>query len=76
MKIVVELKSDLMTGSGSGFAGVVDSDIEYELYGLPFIPAKRLKGCLRECAEEIKDSDSKYQAAFDKLFGKPGRERS
>jgi CRISPR-associated protein Csx10 len=76
MKIIVELKSDLMPGSGSGFAGVVDSDIEYEANGLPFIPAKRLKGCLRECAEEIRDSDSDtYQAVFDKLFGKPGMER-
>jgi CRISPR-associated protein Csx10 len=38
--------------------------------------AKRLKGCLRECAEEIRDSDSHtYQIAFEKLFGKPGQER-
>jgi CRISPR-associated protein Csx10 len=76
MNIIVELKSDLMPDSGSGFAGIVDSDIEYEANGLPFIPAKRLKGCLRECAEEIKDSDrDTYQTAFDKLFGKPGMER-
>lgn len=52
-KIKIELMSDLCAGSGYSFAGVIDSDVSYDEYGLPFLPARRLKGCMREAAELV-----------------------
>ena len=49
-KITITLKSDLCTGSGYSFAGIIDQDVCYDKKGLPFIPGKRLKGCIRETA--------------------------
>lgn len=70
-EIVITLKSDLCTGSGYSFAGIVDSDVSYDEDGLPYIPGKRLKGCFREVAETIlyKLYDS---ATITCLFGKAG----
>ncbi len=50
-KLIITLKSDLCAGSGYSYAGIVDSDTSYDEYGLPYIPAKRLKGCIRETVE-------------------------
>lgn len=66
LKIV--LKSDLCVGSGYSYAGVVDSDICYDDCGLPYIPAKRLKGNLREAAELIGLTEDEIRG----LFGKGG----
>ncbi|MDR0221865.1 MAG: hypothetical protein LBI54_10750 [Lachnospiraceae bacterium] len=52
-KICLTLKSDLCPANGEGFSSVIDTDICADEYGLPFIPSRRLKGCLREAAEEI-----------------------
>ena len=65
-KIKVELRSDLCAGSGYSYAGVIDSDVSYDEYGIPFIPARRLKGCLREAAKIV------CPDAVDALFGKTG----
>ena len=50
-RLIITLKSDLCVGSGYSYAGIIDSDICYDALGLPYIPARRLKGCLREAAE-------------------------
>lgn len=65
-KVMIELKSDLCAGSGYSYAGVIDSDVSYDEYGLPFIPARRLKGCLREAAKMV------CPDAVEALFGKSG----
>lgn len=52
-KLIITLKSDLCVGSGYSYAGIIDSDVCYDAYGIPYIPAKRLKGILREAAEFI-----------------------
>lgn len=51
--IRIELKSDLCVASGYSYAGLVDSDICYDDCGIPYIPARRLKGCFKETAESI-----------------------
>ena len=51
--IYITLKSDLCAASGDGFSLSIDTDICADRYGLPFIPSRRLKGCLREAAEYI-----------------------
>lgn len=46
----ITLKSDLCAGSGFSYAGLIDSDISYDKYGVPFISGRRLKGCMKESA--------------------------
>ncbi|MDR1321968.1 MAG: hypothetical protein LBK56_11170 [Gracilibacteraceae bacterium] len=71
--IKVTLLSDLCPASGDGFAGFVDTDVCFDDKGLPYIPGKRLKGCLRECGLDIISVDGSYVAAFAKLFGETGK---
>ncbi|SES98068.1 RAMP superfamily CRISPR-associated protein [[Clostridium] polysaccharolyticum] len=68
--ILIELKSDTCVSSGEIYNCLVDSDICYDKYGLPYIPAKRMKGCLRESAEELRDWG--YEIEIDEIFGEPG----
>lgn len=50
-QIRIELLSDLCAADGNGYNSSVDVDVCHDDCGLPYIPAKRLKGCLRECAQ-------------------------
>ena len=72
MRIELKLLSDTCAASGLGAFGGVDTDITIDEYGLPIIPAKRLKGCLREEGLEIISVLPMYEDVFFKLFGKPG----
>lgn len=65
-RVKIELMSDLCVGSGYSYAGVVDADVSYDEYGIPFIPARRLKGCMREAAELVCPDEA------EKLFGRSG----
>ncbi len=65
-RIKIELMSDLCVGSGYSHAGVIDADVSYDEYGLPFIPARRLKGCMREAAEMV------CPAVAETIFGRAG----
>jgi CRISPR-associated protein Csx10 len=69
----MELMSDLCPASGDGFAGYVDTDICFDDFGLPYIPSKRLKGCLRECGLDILSVDNSFAKAFIELFGQTGK---
>ena len=62
----IQLMSDMCAGSGYSYGGVIDSDIAYDEYGLPQIPARRLKGCMREAAELV------CPETAEALFGKTG----
>ncbi len=72
MKIKIELLSDLCTTSGDTHNSMVDSDVTYDSYGLPYIPAKRLKGCIREAALEMADMGFITQKQYQRLFGAQG----
>ena len=52
--IKIILKSDLCASSGYSYSGMIDSDVSYDGDGFPYIPARRLKGCLRSSAELLK----------------------
>lgn len=74
-QIKITLRSDLCAGSGYSFAGMIDSDVCYDDCGLPFIPARRLKGCMREAAlttlhAVLSDDDIDY------IFGKRGQKEA
>ncbi len=65
------MQSDLAAGSGYSFAGVVDSDICYDDIGIPYIPGKRIKGCLREIASSLLYSFV-CEEDISRIFGDPG----
>lgn len=64
--VKITLKSDLCVSSGYAFAGVIDTDVCMDSYGFPYIPARRLKGIMREAAEMIGVKD------IESIFGKGG----
>ena len=73
--IKITLKSPLCMGSGYSFANIVDSDVCFDSYGIPYIPSKRLKGCFKECAENVLSSIiTKEQVK--KIFGEACQSKS
>ena len=68
-EIRIKLYSDLCPGNGYSYYGTIDSEAEHDSFGIPYIPARRIKGCLRECAELLKasgiwESDEKSKNAL------------
>lgn len=74
--LVIELLSPAHIGSGDGFGAIIDSDVIFDELGIPYIPAKRVKGCLRDSAMEVceffNQANVPFSGEIDKLFGKPG----
>ena len=50
-ELEITLQSDICLGNGYAFFGTIDTDVEYDCNGLPFLPGRRLKGVLRENAD-------------------------
>lgn len=73
-EIHITLYSDLCSGNGYSYYGTIDSEAEHDDFGLPFIPARRLKGCLRECARLLRDSGLWEESTdpLNYLFGVSG----
>lgn len=69
-RLEITLLSDLCVADGSSYASMLDTDICYDSYGFPYIPARRIKGCLRECALELKEWGK--DIAIKALFGEEG----
>lgn len=61
----IKLKSDLCIASGYAYAGLIDTDVCYNRNGIPYIPGKRIKGCLRDVAKYMFDREE-----IKKIFGK------
>jgi len=70
--IKMELLSDALPGSGEGLAGIIDLDITHDKHGLPYVPARRLKGLLLESAHHLQDAGVTARDIFA-LFGSPGQ---
>ena len=68
--IVIRLLSDMCVSDGGVYNSALDTDICHDDLGFPYIPAKRLKGCLRECALELKDWGDDISP--EELFGDKG----
>lgn len=69
-KLKIELLSDLCVSDGGIYNSALDIDICQDAYGFPYIPAKRIKGCLRESALELADWGENVD--IGKLFGDKG----
>lgn len=65
--IRVELLSDTCFSSGEVYNSAVDIDIFRDANGIPVIGGKRLKGCIREAAEELRDWG--YMIDVEGIFG-------
>ena len=74
MKIRIKLLSDTCIGGGTGLGSLIDTDVEHDELGFPYIPARRLKGLLRESAVEAMEaySGAIAQKTIDELFGREG----
>lgn len=71
----IELKSDMCTATGDSAAGLIDTEIAHE-YGLPVIPAKRIKGALGEVGKELLDWGLIEEEQLADLFGLAGQASS
>lgn len=76
MILQISLLSDLCASSGEHYNSYVDTDVVYDEFGLPFIPAKRIKGCIREAALELVEWGIFEKQVYDSLFGKAGNEKT
>ena len=82
----IQLESDLCVASGDGFSSGIDVDVCCGDHGLPIIPSRRLKGCLRDAALDVlsekpsadegdirfRSGCEEYLEPFYNLFGKSG----
>lgn len=69
-QLKIKLLSDMCVSDGGVYNSSVDIDICYDAYGFPYIPAKRIRGCLRECAIELQDWG--MEIPWQKMFGREG----
>lgn len=81
IELKIRLESPALIGSGEGWGSIVDNDVVFDRFGIPYIPARRVKGILRESALEIvemfissKKSDFVKEDVND-LFGYPGLDK-
>lgn len=80
-KLQLEILSPALVGSGVGYGSNIDTDVVFDDLGLPFVPAKRVKGCLLDA---VRDAETMFSAAgltsdqfcIEKTFGKPGEDKS
>jgi len=67
--------SGLIIGSGQN-SGIIDCDIQKDAIGLPYIPARTLKGVLKESAIEVCEMLNLTQELVDNLFGTSGSKKA
>ena len=53
-QLVITLRSDLCPGNGESLGNRVDAEICTDAVGLPVLPARRLKGVLRQSADFLR----------------------
>lgn len=63
-ELIITLKSDLCAADGDGCAAAIDTDVCVDKNGFPVIPARRLKGCLKEAAKVIGVSEGEISGIF------------
>lgn len=76
MKLKVKLDSYTLCGSGEG-AGLIDSDVVFDAIGFPYLPGRRMKGLLRESAQEVLEmlgKEDSLTCLLHSLFGNGGFE--
>ena len=67
--LAIETLSPLHLGNGQEGI-IVDAEVTHDELGIPYIPAKRLKGLLYESALEITEMFDEYKKELNLIFGK------
>jgi CRISPR-associated protein Csx10 len=74
-KLILKPISYLLTASGEGSA-LIDADVVFHKSGFPYIPARRVKGMLKESMVEVLEisgkTESEIETKIESLFGKSG----
>lgn len=65
----VELLSDTTFGRGEGTAGEVDTEVEHDEHGIPFIGGKTVRGLLRDSWLSMRPHFTELHAAGNRVFG-------
>ncbi len=76
-KLQLKILTPALIGSGVGYGSNIDTDIVFDDAGVPFVPAKRIKGCLLDAANEADNMLTTAGIAsglvsIKKAFGEPG----
>lgn len=72
LELRIELLSPLTSGSGLNRPGVVDREVAHDAVGLPLIPARRLKGLLRDGYRLLAETGVVTLADAGVIFGRTG----
>ena len=65
----IELLSDATFGRGEGTAGEVDTEVEHDEFGIPFIGGKAVRGLLRDTWLSMRPHFPELRKAGDRVFG-------
>lgn len=65
----MELLSDATFGRGEGTAGEVDTEVEHDEFGIPFIGGKAVRGLLRDTWLSMRPHFAELRKAGDRVFG-------
>lgn len=65
----IELLSDATFGRGEGTAGEVDTEVEHDEFGIPFIGGKAVRGLLRDTWLSMRPHFPELRRAGDRVFG-------
>lgn len=77
--IRIELLSHGIIGRGESWGSLIDTDVIFDEVGLPYFPARRLKGLLKESSCEVVEMFKlskidlfDHEETVKKTFGRPG----
>lgn len=80
--ISIELLSNSIIGQEGGWGSLIDNDVVVDEVGLPYFPARRLKGLLKDSSYEIMDMFKlsridlfDYEEVAKEVFGNSGDSR-
>jgi len=76
LKLELVLLSDALPGSGESEAGAVDRDVIFDEFGLPEIPAKRIKGIIVSSARDLVDWNALNNNDIESIFGSEGSSKT
>lgn len=73
----IHLLSDTTFGRGDGVAGLLDQEVEHDVYGFPYLRGRTLKGLIREECDNLavlllRRGMTRWMDTSKQLFGDPG----
>lgn len=72
LRLEIALKSGLCAGSGAGRPGIVDREVAFDRYGLPYLAGRSLKGLLRDAYRDLPAGLLHGLPPVDEIFGETG----